>query len=161
MHKALFTKDMEQGTLCVERQFDVAPEKLWQAHTESDLLGQWWAPRPWRAVTVLMDFRVGGKWLYYMEGPEGERHYCTQAYQEVVPGKSFAGDDYFCDEDGRQNNDLPVSRWKTEFVPEGEGSKLISTITYSSGSELEKILAMGMEGGYTMALNQLEVLLAS
>ncbi|MFZ1720641.1 MAG: SRPBCC domain-containing protein, partial [Candidatus Moraniibacteriota bacterium] len=75
-------------------------------------------------------------------------------------GKSFTGSDYFCDENGKRDENMPTMEWKTEFVPEGSGTKLISTITYLSGADLEKILSMGMEAGYTMALNQLEELLA-
>lgn len=160
MSEAIFTKDLERGTLRVERHFDATPEKVWKAHTESELLGQWWAPKPWKAVTVSLDFREGGRWLYYMLGPEGERHYCVQEYESIEAGKSFAGADFFSDEEGNQKNDMPVSHWKTEFFPEGEGTKLVSSITYPSGSDLEKILSMGMQEGYTMALGQLEALLA-
>lgn len=160
MHQAVFTKDFERGTLRVERLFDAAPEKVWAAHTESELLGEWWAPAPWKAVTVAMDFRQGGKWLYYMLGPEGERHYCTQTFETIEPGKSYAGEDYFCDEHGAKKDDMPVSHWRVELVPEDTGTQLISSIAYAKKEDLKKVLEMGMEEGYTMGLNQLETLLS-
>ncbi len=107
-----------------------------------------------------MDFREGGRWFYYMLGPDGERHYCTQTYDTIEVGRSTIGEDYFCDEQGEKKTDMPVSRWKTELFPEGTGTKLVSTVTYASRAELETILAMGMEAGYAMGLSQLEALLA-
>ncbi len=160
MHEAKFVKNMERGILTVERVFDTTPEKVWAAHTESEMLGEWWAPKPWKAMTVSSDFREGGRWFYYMLGPEGEKHYCAVEYTSVDPGKSFTGSDYFCDENGKRDESMPTMEWKTEFIPEGSGTKLISTIVYPSGADLEKILSMGMEAGYTMALDQLEELLS-
>lgn len=160
MHKAVFTKDLKRGVLRVERLFDAAPEKVWTAHTKEELLGQWWAPAPWKAVTVSLDFREGGKWFYYMLGPEGERHYCTQTYEMIEPGKSFTGEDYFCNETGAKMSDMPVSHWKQEFIAEGSGTRLISTVTYPKIEDLQKVIEMGMEEGYTMGLNQLEALLS-
>ncbi len=160
MHEAKFEKDMERGVLTVERMFDVDPEMVWAAHTESEILSEWWAPKPWKAMTVSLDFREGGRWFYYMLGPEGEKNYCVVEYRSVDPGKSFMGSDYFCDENGKRDENMPTMEWKMEFVPEGSGTKLVSTITYPSGADLEKILSMGMEAGYTMALNQLEGLLS-
>ncbi len=160
MHEAKFVKDMEHATLMIERVFDVSPEKIWEAHTKSELLGEWWAPKPWKAMTVSMDFREGGRWFYYMLGPEGEKHYCAVEYKGIDPGKSFSGDDYFCDESGQKDENMPTMQWKTEFLPEGTGTKLVSTIVFPSAADLEKILSMGMEAGYTMALNQLEELLS-
>jgi uncharacterized protein YndB with AHSA1/START domain len=160
MHEAKFVKDMERGILTVERVFDVPVEKVWAAHTETALLSEWWAPKPWKAMTVSLDFREGGRWFYYMLGPEGEKNYCAVEYTSVDPGKSFTGSDYFCDEDGNRDENMPTMEWKMEFVPEGSATKLVSTIVYSSPIDLEKILSMGMEAGYTIALNQLEELLA-
>lgn len=160
MQQAVFTKDMEQGTLRVERMLSAPVEQVWAAHTESSLLGEWWAPLPWKAVTVEMDFREGGRWLYYMLGPEGERHYCAQMYETIEPGKSFAGEDYFCDEHGIKKDDMPVSHWRVELMPEGEGTRMVTTVRYAKPEDLKQALEMGMQEGYTMGLSQLEALLA-
>lgn len=160
MHEAQFVKDMERGVLTVERMFDAAPEKVWEAHTEGEILSEWWAPKPWKAVTISMDFREGGRWFYYMLGPEGERSYCAVEYASIDPMKSFTGNDFFCDENGKRDENMPTMEWKTGFISEGSGTKLVSTITYESPADLEKILSMGMEEGYTQALNQLEKLLS-
>ena len=71
--ETIYTKDLENKKIKVTREFDAPVEKVWRAWTEKELLDQWWAPRPWKAVTQSMNFSNGGTWLYYMEGPDGSR----------------------------------------------------------------------------------------
>lgn len=159
MGQTVFRKDTERATFVAERVFDAPPAKVWEAHTTSESLGGWWAPKPWKAVTQSMDFREGGSWRYYMLGPDGTRNYCRIDYRHIEPGKSFSGDDYFCDENGERTPDMPNMDWKMEFLAEGDGTRLVSTIVFPSADDLEKILSLGMQEGYSMALDQLEELL--
>ncbi|MBP9727896.1 MAG: SRPBCC domain-containing protein [Candidatus Moranbacteria bacterium] len=158
MREAKFITGEDGKTLIVKREFDAPLTKVWDAHTKSELLEQWWAPLPWKAVTKSFDFREGGHWLYYMLGPENERHWAWIGYRDIEPEKSFSGDDCFCDEDGNKNTDMPSMTWKTEFSQENSVTKLVSTVTFASAEDLEKLTAMGMKEGYTMGLNQLETL---
>jgi uncharacterized protein YndB with AHSA1/START domain len=88
--ETIYTKDQSNKKLKVVREFDAPLQKVWNAWTKSELLDQWWAPRPWKAVTQSMDFKEGGTWYYFMQGPEGERHYCRVDYKTIVPNKSFS-----------------------------------------------------------------------
>src|SRR6478735_9817609 len=108
------TKDAANKKLIVVREFDGTPEQVWKAWTQSELLDHWWAPKPWKARTKEMDFREGGFWLYYMEGPDGEKHWCRADYKAVDPGKSFSLVDAFCDEEGNPTNELPNMHWQNE-----------------------------------------------
>ena len=98
--ETVYAKDDANKKLRVTREFDAPVDKIWRAWTEPKLLDQWWAPKPWKAVTVTMDFRNGGTWNYYMQGPDGTRHYCRADYSNIIPVKSFMGLDAFCDEKG-------------------------------------------------------------
>jgi len=69
--EAVFSKDLKTNKLTVIRSFDAPLELVWQAWTESEILDQWWAPKPYRAETKTMDFSEGGRWLYCMVGPTG------------------------------------------------------------------------------------------
>jgi uncharacterized protein YndB with AHSA1/START domain len=111
-----FSIDRENSKAIVKREFAAPLEKVWNAWTQKELLDQWWAPKPWRARTKTMDFRQGGYWLYAMVGPEGDEQFCRVDYQSVMDMKSFSGTDAFCDEDGKINNDIPVSTWNVEFA---------------------------------------------
>ncbi|MDB5149731.1 MAG: hypothetical protein JWQ57_3751, partial [Mucilaginibacter sp.] len=59
-NEAVFTKDLQNKKINVVRTFNAPLNLVWQAWTESDILDQWWAPKPYRAETKLMDFREGG-----------------------------------------------------------------------------------------------------
>ena len=124
-----FKKDNSGKKVTVVRYFDAPVDQVWQAWTESELLDQWWAPKPWKTETNSMQFREGGFWQYAMVGPENERHLCRVDYKTIEPNKSFSGDDYFCDENWKLNKDMPLMHWKCDFTSEGSRTKVTVTIT--------------------------------
>lgn len=158
--ETIYTKDLDNKKIHVVREFDAPVEKVWKAWTESELLDQWWAPKPWHARTQSMDFKNGGSWFYYMEGPDGTRHYCRADYSNIVPEKSFSGLDAFCDEKGNINEELPRTNWKTEFFPSGAGTRVQIELTYNSVADLERIIEMGFKEGFAAAHRNLDELLA-
>ncbi|HJU46018.1 MAG TPA: SRPBCC domain-containing protein [Chitinophagaceae bacterium] len=155
-----YTKDAANKRLTVERSFDAPVEQVWKAWTEAELLDQWWAPRPWKANTISMDFREGGRWLYYMEGPGGERHYCIADYKTIVPGESYTGLDAFTDEKGSVNTEMPRTNWKVEFTPVDTITRVNVELTFATEAELEKIIEMGFKEGFAAGHTNLDELLA-
>ncbi|NII27047.1 SRPBCC domain-containing protein [Pseudoflavitalea sp. X16] len=156
----VFSKDLANKKVHVVREFDAPVEQVWKAWTESEILDQWWAPRPWKTETKSMDFREGGRWLYSMVGPEGERHYCLADYQKIVPNKSYTYIDAFCDENGNKGEDFPNMHWLVEFKATGQGTTVAIEISFSSEDSFQKIIEMGFEQGFTMALGNLDEVLA-
>jgi len=154
-----FVIDKENKKVRVTREFAAPLEKVWAAWTQSDLLDQWWAPKPWKARTKIMDFREGGHWLYAMVGPEGEEHWCRADYQSVIPQKSFKGLDAFCDPNGKINNDLPKSVWECKFSEAGYKTTVIIEMECETLADLEKYIEMGFQEGFTSGLNNLDELL--
>lgn len=159
--ETIYTKDLENKKIKVTREFDAPVEKVWRAWTEKELLDQWWAPRPWKAVTQSMDFSNGGTWLYYMEGPDGTRHYCRADYRSIATNKSYNLLDAFCDENGNINTEFPRMNWKVVFNKTDDGTKVDVEITFSSVEDLEKIIEMGFKEGFAAAHNNLDELLAN
>ncbi|HEX5653784.1 MAG TPA: SRPBCC domain-containing protein [Chitinophagaceae bacterium] len=158
--ETIFKKDLANKKINVKREFEAPVEQVWKAWTESQLLDQWWAPKPWKAHTQSMDFRDGGTWLYYMEGPEGERHYCRADYKSIIPNKSYEGLDAFCDEKGNINTGFPRMYWKVNFSKTSAGTMVETEITFDSLADLEKIVEMGFQEGFTAAHGNLDMLLA-
>ena len=158
--ETIYTKDASNKKLHVTREFEAPVQKVWEAWTTPSLLDQWWAPRPWKAVTQSMDFRNGGKWFYYMQGPEGERHYCFVEYKTIVPGKSFSGIDAFADEQGNINNEFPSTDWKVVFTPNGNATKVDIDLTFASEEDMQKLVEMGFKEGFAAAHTNLDELLA-
>ena len=158
--ETMISKDLANKKLFVVREFDAPLEQVWEAWTQSNLLDQWWAPKPWKAITKTMDFREGGLWLYYMEGPEGEQQYCRADYKSIDPPRSFTLTDAFCDENGNPTGELPSMHWKNVFSETGSGTKVEVEITFQSEADLEKIVEMGFKEGFTAAHSNLDELLA-
>ncbi len=158
--ETMITKDAVNKKLTVVREFDGSLQDVWNAWTQQELLDQWWAPSPWRTKTKSLDFKEGGTWLYAMEGPEGEQHWCRADYQKIIPGKFYSGDDAFCDEDGNVTNVAPSMHWEVAFASEGSGTKVTVNITFASEEDLEKIIEMGFKEGFTAAHGNLDKLLA-
>lgn len=155
-----FTVDKENATLNVKREFAAPVEQVWAAWTQSELLDQWWAPKPWKARTKTMDFREGGHWLYAMVGPEGEEHWARNDYKTITPLKGFSSQDAFCDEQGNINMDFPRAQWQSTFSEQADGVTLVTIVTkYDKPEDLEQILAMGMKEGFTAALENLDEVL--
>ena len=160
MRQTVYTPDPENNKMRVVREFDAPLPDVWKAWTESELLDQWWAPKPWQAHTLSMDFKEGGTWLYFMEGPDGSRHYCRADYETIVPDQSYTGLDAFCDEKGNISTELPRMHWEVVFSPTSTGTKVEVTITFASKPDLDKIVEMGFKEGFSAAHENLDELLS-
>ena len=49
--KMQIDKDLDNKKMTITRGFDAPVADVWRAWTESELLDQWWAPKPWKAET--------------------------------------------------------------------------------------------------------------
>ena len=158
--ETIYSKDASNKKLKVEREFDAPVAQVWKAWTQPELLDQWWAPKPWKANTKSMDFQEGGRWFYYMEGPDGTRHYCKVDYKTIVPNKSFSGFDGFCDEHGETNTEMPGMDWNVVFTAVGSTTKVDVEVVFASEEDLNKIVEMGFKEGFAAAHANLDELLA-
>ena len=156
-----FNKDLANKKLTVVRTFNAPVDKVWKAWTDSAVLDQWWGPKPWRAQTKTMDFKNGGHWLYAMIGPDGSKVWSKVSFSNVNT-QSFETAVIFCDENGNPVNSFGASSyWQIAMEQKEQVTTVNVTITFDDTASLEKLVAMGFEGGFTMGLNQLEELLAA
>jgi len=159
-HETVFTKDLQNKKINVVRSFDASLEQVWKAWTTSEILDQWWAPKPYRAETKTMDFREGGYWLYQMIGPQGDNSWCKESYETIVLQKRIINAVNFCDEAGQITAAFPTMHWKKEFSA-GNGDTTVSVeITFDKEADMEMIIGMGMQEGFTAALENLDQYLA-
>lgn len=154
-----FSVNKENKTIHVKREFKANLGQTWQAWTTAGMLDQWWAPKPWKTDTKEMNFKIGGRWLYAMRGPEGEEHWSFSDFTSVSPKDNFQFSDGFCDSEGNINNAMPTSEWRIDFR-EAENSTIVDImIKYGSLEDLESFIKMGFKEGFTMALENLDKLL--
>lgn len=156
-----FVVDKEQKKINVERTFDAPVDLVWAAWTQSEILDEWWAPKPFRARTKYMNFTEGGYWLYAMVGPEGTEQWCRSDYQSISAKKSFSVRDNFCDDAGEVAENFPNSLWTNVFIEEGNSTNVQIEIRYEQLSDLEKIMEMGFKEGFSACVHNLDAYLST
>ena len=154
-----FLVDREKNTITVKREFAANRQLVWDCHTKSELLDQWFAPKPFTTKTKSMDFRPGGHWLYAMVDPEGKEYWGRTDYQTITPIDNYTALDAFCNDKGEVNPDLPRARWNVTFKDKDENSLVETIVTYNSLKDLETVIQMGMQEGLTSTLERLDDLL--
>lgn len=154
-------KDLPNKKLTITRGFDAPLPQVWRCWTEAELLEMWWAPKPFTIQTRELDFNVGGHWLYAMVGPDNATHWARVDFLKIDPQKSFEAMDSFCDENGIKNPALPEMRWKNQFLAKGNTTQVIVEISFEDEKQIEMIVQMGFEAGFTAALENLDEVLRS
>lgn len=152
-------KDYKEKSILVAREFDATVQNVWRCYTEPELLDQWWGPAPWRAETKIMKFEVGGYWLYAMVSPEGQKHWGIMNYIGIEHLKKITLEDGFCDENGKLNDEMPISKGTMVFTKKPTGTLVEFKMTYTTEEQLKAIVEMGFEQGITACLEQLSQLL--
>jgi len=155
-----FIVDKQNNKVMVTREFAASLTKVWAAWTERELLDEWWAPKPWKTRTKSMNFKDGGHWLYAMVGPEGEVHWCRADFKSISPMNSFKVDEAFCDENGIITKEFPIASWYCKFSESANKTIVDIEIQYESLADLEKYIEMGIKEGFTLAIGNLDELLA-
>jgi uncharacterized protein YndB with AHSA1/START domain len=151
--------DRENSALTIKREFAANRQLVWDCYTKSELLDQWFAPKPLTTKTKSMDFREGGHWHYAMVDPNGTEYWGYTEYLTIDPIDNYTTRDAFSDETGKVNSELPTAIWNVTFT-EKSGHTLVQTIaTYPSLEGLEKVIEMGMQEGMTSTLERLDELL--
>lgn len=154
-----FTIDKENRTVNVKREFAATSDLVWEAYTNPEILDQWWAPKPWLAKTKSMDFRVGGKRIYAMVGPEGEEHWAMADFTSITPKLNFKYLDAFCDNEGTISDEMPRSSWNLNFIAQDDITLVEISIGHGKLEDLEMIIEMGFKEGFSAALNGLDKVL--
>lgn len=108
-----------------------------------------------------MNFEEGGRRFYAMVSPEGIEHWSIQDFTFINPQSNFKFMDAFTDKDENINKEMPSSEWDLKFIADDETTTVNITVTHQSLHDLEQIIEMGFQEGFTMTLNYLETLLSA
>ncbi len=161
------TKDLENKTLVIEYVANGAKEKVWQAYAVKEKFEKWWGPEGWETTAKEFDFRPGGRVHYDMHCVDknqgewyGQHSWGLMDIQTVDEGSGFSYTDYFSDENGALNQEMPTMTVTNEFVEEGGKTRIISRCLADSAEQIEELIKMGMIEGFSSQLNKLEELLA-
>ena len=155
-----FTVDKATNTILVNREYAAGLSQVWDAFTKQEILDQWWAPKPWTAQTLFMDFKVGGRRFYKMVNPEGQEHFSVQDFTSITPKANLKYLSGFSDKDQGINPEFYGSENNLNFSEENGVTTVRITIKYKTLAILEMMIERGHKEGFTMTLNNLEKLLA-
>ena len=167
MSEVKINKDLENKKLIIEFSANGPKEKVWQAYADKESFEKWWGPEGWETTTKEFSLTPGGKIHYGMKCVDekqtdwfGQMSWGVMEIVAVNPNDSFTYMDYFSDEDGILNNEMPVLKVTNEFFEEGGKTKIVSTSFADSAEQIEQLINMGMAEGFTSQLNKLDKLFA-
>lgn len=163
------TKDLDNKKLIIEREFEGPQDRVWEAYADQATFEKWWGPEGWETKAKEFNFVPGGKVHYGMKCVDeaqgewfGQTSWGVMVLEAVDAPRSFTYVDYFSDEAGTLNQEMPALTVTNAFVDLGDGrSKLVSTSYADSAEQIEELIKMGMIEGFTSQLNKLDVMLAA
>jgi uncharacterized protein YndB with AHSA1/START domain len=143
------------------RETDVAPELVWRAWTEPDLLVQWFTPKPWETPVAEVDLRPGGKFRTVMRGPDGEENDNQGCYLEVVPNERLVWTAALAPGFRPQPGPLPFTAIvELERTPSG-GTKYRAIAMHQDPEGRKMNDEMGFHDGWGAVFDQLVELMKS
>lgn len=161
------TKDLENKKLVIEFVANGPVDKVWRAYTDKEWFEKWWGPEGWETTTKEFSFEPGGRIHYDMKCVDerqgewfGQSSWGIMIIQSIEDGKSFTYKDYFSDESGKLNEEMPALTVTNEFVEEDGKTKIVSTSFADSAEQIEQLIKMGMIEGFSSQLKKLDTLVA-
>jgi uncharacterized protein YndB with AHSA1/START domain len=72
-------------TLHTSRRLPFSPAEIFSAFESADLLASWWGPNGFTCAFEIFEFSEGGRWTFYMHGPDGKAYLNASIFDEIVP----------------------------------------------------------------------------
>ncbi len=143
------------ATIVMVREFEAPRALVFKAHTDPDMMREWWAPYRLSNESVELEARAGGTWLVLQRSGEVV-HRFSGDYKEVVPPQRIVSTFVWGGEP-----DL-VAEVTTIFEDLGNGrTRLTSTTTLPSVAARNTWMKRGAIGGGLQVYERLESLLSS
>ncbi|MCE0509310.1 MULTISPECIES: SRPBCC family protein [Microbacterium] len=153
------TTDTENLTMTVVADFAAPIERVWSAYSDPRQLERFWGPPGWPATFTAWDHTVGGRAVYSMNGPRGEKSSGSWEFVSIDEPHGFEVIDSFVDEDGTPLDGFPAQRMSFAFESTADGTRMVTTSHFDSVDALEQVVEMGQVEGIKMAMAQLDAVL--
>ena len=155
-------KDLDALTLTVTAEYGVSVERAWELWADPRQLERWWGPPTFPATFERHDLTPGGVVTYFMTGPDGSTHHGWWRVTEVVAPHVLSVEDGFGDDPEQAVEGLPVTSMRVTLAErDGGGVTMTMVSTFPSLEALDQMVAMGMEEGLTLAIGQIDAILAA
>jgi len=155
------TPDTATLTMTVVADLAAPPERTWQLWVDPRQLERWWGPPTWPATFEQHDLAVGGRSRYFMTGPDGQQAHGWWRTLVVDELHLLEFEDGFADEAGAPDPAMPTTYARVELRETAAGTRMTITTRFATLEQMEQVLAMGMVEGMTLAVGQIDELLAA
>jgi uncharacterized protein YndB with AHSA1/START domain len=130
------------------RYLPATPEKVFQALTNPDLLGQWWGPRRYETIIDEYEPRRGGRWRFIHKA-EGEEHGFNGVIHELLVDERITQTFEY---EGMPGH---VALEQLKLEPEGDGTRITTVSAFTCVEDRDGMVNSGMEGGLTESYDRL------
>ncbi len=144
--------DLEKRTLTIERLLDAPIKLVWEAWTLPEHIANWWSPPGMEAKIIEHNFKVGGKWEYSMEMPDGKVFIADGEYLEISePNKIVTSANFKPMTEGVELHIL--------LAESGDQTVFTFNVVHPTEEYCKQQEEMGFMNGWGSVFNQLEELL--
>ncbi len=153
-NKTTITAEPNSPIFTVERELEAPREKVFEAHTQKELLEKWW--HPFGAMNAEIDVRVGGTWKFVTTEESGENYTFYGVFHEVSAPERIIQTEEFLGLGERGHVVLD----KYEFIAlDGGRTKVKLTCACLSVAERDAMMETGMSEGIVKQFEKLDELL--
>jgi uncharacterized protein YndB with AHSA1/START domain len=149
-------------TVTIVSGFDAPVERVWQVWADPRQLERWWGPPSYPATVVDHDLSPGGWIRYFMTSSGGERNHGWFRVTSVDPphGLGFAAG--CADDRGQPSDELPTTSIEVRLVASAPEKTTMTIIQrFDSTADMEKLIGIGQDEGMTLAVGQIDDILAA
>ncbi|SCG52159.1 SRPBCC domain-containing protein [Micromonospora halophytica] len=142
--------------IVLSRIFDAPADLVFAAFTRPELLVRWYGARGWRLVGCEVDLRVGGRWRFVSEGPDGALMGQSGVYLEIDPPLLLVGTEVFDDQS------YPGETLVRHVFTEVAGRTTVTTaLRYATAQGRDRVLRYPMARGVSESFTRLTELLTT
>ncbi|HVW16904.1 MAG TPA: SRPBCC domain-containing protein [Solirubrobacteraceae bacterium] len=146
----------------IRRAFAAPPPLVWRAITEPALVSRWWPAGGHGTMrTCEIDLRVGGRWRYVMDLPEGGEVAFRGEYLELAEAERIVSTEAY---EFAGFEDVPESYTTNTIMLAATvdgGTGLETVVRCTSPEQRDAIIASGMEAGMQRSFDALDEVAAS
>ena len=151
MSKLTLTPEGDRHVI-VKRRFAAAPESVYRAHIEPQLVQKWMlGPEGWTMPVCISEPKPGGKIRFEWSDGKGSGFYLTGEYVELTPFRRIVHVERMHLPDPTADNHV-----ETTFEPDGKGTLMTMRMTLPDAQTRAAMLSSGMEHGMEASYQRLE-----
>ena len=146
-----------EHSLTLVRTLAAPRSAVWRCWTETELLKQWFCPKPWTVPEADFDLRVGGRMNTVMAGPNGERFEGLGMWLTIEPMRRLVFTDAYTE--GFVPTAHPFMTGVVQLADAANGhTHMTWSARHATAEAKAKHLEMGWEAGWNAATDQLDAL---